>query len=207
MKTILRKLKLGLCASALFFVALPAQAVVIELTPSDVISSTGEMVALDLRISGLGDFSALSLGDYDINIAFDTSRLGLTGWTLSNMLGDIGAFEAADFSFGDLGGGLLNLSVVSLLSIPELNALQPGAFTLASIMFNVLDLEPGNATTVSVERIFALGDQGGFPLRIDDINNATIRNPGMQVPEPGTLSLLGLGLIALGWRRRRGLRL
>lgn len=197
-----KQLCLGAVGALLLGLALPAHAAFIELTPATSTAATGDTVALDLMISGLGDFTGSSVGDFDIDIGFDTSALSLTSWSLTNLMGDFGAGEALDFSFGDL-GGMLNLAIVSLLSVTDLNALQPGAFSLATLTFDVLNLEAGNQTLVSIDTIYAIGDQNGNPLAIDSIGNALISNPSTTVPEPSTIALLGLGLAAFGAGRRR----
>ena len=83
-----------------------ALAVSLSLTPAANIAASGDSVTLNLKISGLG---ANTMGDFDVDIAYDSSRLSLTGFTLGSFLGDIALGEALDFSGGDT-GGVINLA-------------------------------------------------------------------------------------------------
>jgi PEP-CTERM motif len=193
----------GLLISALLVASSPAQAVVMNIVPNLLTSNTGASVEMDIEISGLGDFAPDSMGVFDLNIAFDSSRLSVDSFLLGPLLGDFDFFEAADFSLGDLGGGTLNLSVLSFLTPTELDALQPERFSLATVVFEVIDLEPGTSTTVTIDPALVLGDAFGAPLPLDGVGNATINNPALVIPEPAALALLGLGMTALVLVRRR----
>ncbi|MDJ0761210.1 MAG: PEP-CTERM sorting domain-containing protein [Woeseiaceae bacterium] len=213
--TTIKRLRSALAASLLLGLAVAVQAdpVTLELAPSAQTAGTGDGVSLDLVISGLDSEGADSLGDFDIDIAFDAARLLLDSFTLTDLLGDLGLGDAIDLS-ADLGGGLLNLVLISLLETddqncifcigPFLDEIQGSSFVLATLNFSVLDLEPGNSTTVSIAGVNALGDGFGLPLEIAELGDAVIRNPSIGVPEPGTLSLIGMGLLAIfGLRSRR----
>ena len=178
-----------------------AGAVVLSLEPSSQIAGPGDSVSLDLVISGLGNGAPDSLGDFDIDISFDASALSFLGYTLGTSLGDVGLGEAFDGSFGDLGGGLVNLAEVSLLFPFELDALQADTFTLATLDFSVDVLAPGDSTTVDIDTVWALGDGFGLPLTVDAANSAVIRNAA--VPEPSLLALVALGLTGVGFASRR----
>ncbi len=178
-----------------------AGAVVLSLEPSSQNAAPGDSVSLDLVISGLGNGGPDSLGDFDIDIGFDTSALIFTSYSLGNSLGDLGAGEAVDFSGGDL-GGTVNLAEVSLLFPFELDALQTDTFTLATLNFDVYMLDPGTSTTVDISTVWALGDGFGLPLTVDAANSAVIRNAA-GVPEPSVLALVALGLTGVGFASRR----
>lgn len=177
---------------------LAAGGVILKLSPTNQTALPGDNISLDLIISGLNAGGAPSLGDFDLNIAFDTTKLSFTSYSLGSFLGVLSS-EADDFSSGVL-GGLINLAEVSYLSPTDLNSLQSSSFTLATLLFHVDALENGASTNVSFSQINALGDGFGNPLNIDAANNATISN---NVPEPSSALLILLGLSGLSWLRLR----
>ncbi len=186
-------------------------AVTLSLEPSVQTAMPGDTVTLDLVIDDLGDLFTPSLGDFDIDIAYDTSALSLSSFSLGSFLGNIGLGEAIDFSLGDLGGGIVNVVEVSYLEpdagtcvfciAPFLDDIQPDSFSLATFVFDVDVLDPGTSTTVSINTVNALGDGFGIPLVLDSTSDAVIQNP--SIPEPTTLALMGLGLASIGYRRHR----
>lgn len=178
---------------------LAAGGVILKLSPTSQTALPGDNISLDLIISGLNAGGAPSLGDFDLNIAFDITKLSFTSYSLGSFLGVISSFEADDFSSG-VSGGLINLAEVSYLSPTNLDSLQGSSFTLATLLFHVDVLGNGASTNVSFSQINALGDGFGNSLDIDAANSATVSN---NVPEPSSALLILLGLSGLSWLRLR----
>ena len=212
MKTKSRRRWLVAAGLLLSMSSMTVSAVSLNLEPAATIAGPGAEVSLDLVIEGLGDFVPESLGDFDVDIRFDPGALSFLGYTLGPYLGDLGLFEAIDYGLGDLGGGLVNLTEVSLLEpdapscsfciLPYLDEIQPNTFALATLDFRVVALPPGTSTVVSVETVYALDDGFGIALPLDSTTDAVIRNPALgSVPEPA----MGVGMIGIGFRRRKRL--
>jgi len=187
-------------ASALLFACLIqaplAHSALIGLQPATTFANTGDSISLDLVISDLGSFSPDSLGAFDISVGFDASALSFTSYSLGDFLGDVDIAEAIDASGGDLGGAV-NVAEVSLLSALALDTLQPGSFILATLNFNVIDLEVGMETQLSVQPGFVLADAFGFVLSATASGPASVQGGSSSVPVPGTLLLLVTSLF--GW--------
>lgn len=192
----------GLVLTALLFLSGQSQAVVLSLNPSLTLADNGDVVSLDLVISELGESGAPSLGDFDINFAYDISVISFNGYVLGDQLGDLNLFEADDWSLGDIGGGVINLTELSYLMPADLHSLQSSSFTLATLDFTVDNLWLNETTTVSIGAINALGDQDGVALTNITTHDAVIA--GTSVPEPSILWLLGLGVISLRLRHILG---
>ena len=178
-----------------------AHSALIGLQPDISSAGTGDSVSLDLIISDLGDFGPDSLGAFDISVEFDSSALSFTSYSLGGFLGDLGLFEAVDASSGDVGGAI-NVAEVSLLSVIDLNALQPAEFTLATLTFDVTDLAVGASTQLSVmtDAILAAADGSGLPV---SIGSPAVIQGAASVPVPGTLLLLFGALFGMSVVRRR----
>jgi hypothetical protein len=162
-----------------------AHSALIGIQPGTTSANTGDLISLDLVISGLGNFAPDSLGAFDISVAFDDTALSFTGYSLGGYLGNVGLSEAIDAGTGAV-GGTVNVAEVSLLSAVGLDTLQPGAFTLATLNFTVINLAGGAATQLSVLPGAVLADASGFALSATASGPATIQS----VPVPATLLLL-----------------
>ncbi|MFT5542028.1 MAG: hypothetical protein ACI97K_002715 [Glaciecola sp.] len=155
-------------------------------------------------MSGLTNGSADSLSEFDLDVAFDVSKLTFNSFSLTNLLGDIGpGGDAEDFSLGNYASGLIGISIVSYLLEAELDLLQSASFSLATFTFDVLSLEVGDRTEVSVDDVFSFADA------TDNANEFTfaqasgvgvIVNPS-NVSAPATLVLFVISLLAIGRKK------
>lgn len=176
-----------------------ANAALIGLQPGSSSVTSGGSISLDLVVSGLGDFSAESLGAFDISVGFDASVLSFTSYRLEDYLGDIDLFEAIDASAGAI-GGTVNIAEVSLLSAVSLDAMQPADFILATLNFDAADLATSIVTQLAVLPGSGLVDALGAPIAITGLTPARVEIV-TAVPVPGTLFLLGVPLVC--WRLLR----
>jgi hypothetical protein len=162
----------------------PLQAsVLFELTPSPQIVVGGTSVSVNAVVTGLGN--PPSVGSFDIDIGFNSALLSPTSVTFGTLLGDPALFEAlTDFKFSP---GVVNIAEVSLLSNAQLDARQSPNIILATLHFQALT--SGTATFNYL----------GGP--IDDGNGILLF--GGKVPEPATVFLTALSLMACAWVSRR----
>jgi len=176
------------------FFSLSVLAITIGFEPVSQEVVVGDPASVNLVISGLGDYSEPSLGTFDLNVTYNTAILDFTGYTLGLYLGDISLWEAVDLSWGETTPGTINLAELSLLSVSELDSLQPDSFTLATLTFNTLAV---GTSSLDIS-ITALGDAYGGSLSLD-VQSGNIS----PVPEPATFILIGFGLGGIGILRRK----
>lgn len=195
----LRRLLLVLIASCTLHLP-SATAALIDFQASSPDAVAGGSVAVNVAVSGLGDFAPESLGAFDIDVAYDPAVFAFSGYSLGALLGDLGSVQALDASGGDSGGNV-NIAEVSLLSEAALDALQPAAFILATLTFDVLDLALGATSQLSLGSIL-LGNSGGDALPATGGGPATFVGSS-AVPTAGTLLLFLAGLAGMLLARRR----
>jgi len=182
----------------LLFFTPPSQALKIGFDPIEQMPGVAESVSVDLFISGLGDFSAPSLGAFDLDISFDPNILSIGDVDFDLLLGDPDWFEASTEVLypGDLRpdssivpDGTVNLIEVSFFTPIELDDSQPSTFTLASLTFETLAI----GTSPLDLTINSLGDGFGFPL------DAEVQSGSISpVAEPATILLMFSGMAGLG---------
>jgi len=177
-------------------------AITISFDPLTQDVNLGQQAVVDVVISGLGDYDSPSLGVFDFDVLYDPTILSFSSYSLGDYLGDILLGEAMDLSWGEIGPGDVNLFELSLLSPDELNLLQPSSFTIATLYFDTLSLGT-SYLEFSIDPLIGqgFGDEYGKPLDVS-LQSGSVN----VVPEPGTLLLVGSGLLGVGYLRRKRLR-
>lgn len=165
----------------------------------------GGTVLVDLNIAGLQSGGlGTELGAFHLDLYYDPDLLfylpgAPSGWgtALGQVAGGAQALAFAD----DATPGLLHLDEVSLLDGLTLGQLQGDGFRLATLAFQArMPGGPVPANTVLFADDILLGDAAGnrIPVALDQVPVLIL-----QVDEPATIALLGMGVAALAWQRRR----
>jgi hypothetical protein len=183
-----------------FCCALNAQAISIDLVPNLSSLELSDSLTLDARISGLGDASADSLGNYEFDLSYDANLFNFNSiqWgdsVLGNQLDlmGFGSLQDSDSSVA----GLLKLLEVSFELPEDLDQLQAGSFTLFSLLFDTKAIGVGDFTISNL----VLGDAYGANLVADSMGaRVTVAN-ATTVPEPASWLLL-LGMLAIVFLRQ-----
>jgi hypothetical protein len=198
----MKQLLVRLCSLAMVFGCGPMLAgVVLSVEPPYQAVADGSAVSVSLQISGLGAFTAPSLGTFDLDLRFDPSLLDFNSFVFGDpVLGDqldLSGFGSITGMGTTPGSGVVNIYEVSLDLVSDLDNLQEPMFTLGILEFQPLQ--------VGISFLFidinALGDASGDSLP----ESVTVRAGVISItPEPGSITLVAATLIALvlGGRRR-----
>ena len=192
-----------LVSLTVFFSPSSVQAISLVFDPSSQIVTIGGSAEVGIKISGLGDLIAPSLGTYDISIDFNPAVLAFNSVVYGDpILGD----QLDLFSFGSLtattpGAGSVNLFELSLDSVDDLNNLQAADFILATLSYDAIGVGISPLTFSAV----LLGDALGDALTAIASNGSVTVESAVtaSVPEPSTIMLVALGLWLMGWNRAR----
>ena len=189
---------LSFIAMMLIFLGIgSAKAAILDIVPNNQSVLLGDTVNIDLNISGLGNFSADSLGGFDLNINFDPSILSFNNAVYGNQL-DL-------FGLGTINGTMPEIVSVNLFEISldfafDLNTLQVDNFTLVSLTFDTLAVGTSNLLMSNV----VLSDPVGSPLSFTVNNGSVSVTAQTTIPEPGILWLFCVALFMLPWWKRCG---
>ena len=177
-----------------------AHAISLSFVPAVQEVGVGTPLAVALVVSGLGDGTAPSLSAFDLDVLFDPLLLSVNSVAFGDpVLGD----QLDLFGLGSLTGvtpgvGSVNLFALSFDDPLDLDSLQAESFTLATVTFDTL----ATGTSALELSINALGDAVGNALTAE-VLSGSVTATSTPVPEPGSLLLLGSGLVGLvGWRKK-----
>lgn len=173
----------------------PAAGVSLRFDPLAQTVPLGQQALVQIEIAGTVGGAAPSIGSYDLDVAFDEAILAAADVRFGPLLGNPLSTTAVDISVA----GLVNLAEVSFLSPSELDGLQPDTFVLATLAFDTVST---GTSSLAFARIL-VGDAFGLAL---DVEGGTASITVVPVPEPGTLLLVGLGLIMTGLMIERRVR-
>lgn len=194
---------LRLLAALACAAACSAHAATVSLSPSAGGIAVGGAFVVDVVVDGLAP--GQSVAGFDIDLVFDPALLAGGSVAFGAALGEDGVDQ---FSSAVFDAGRVDLAAVSLLSGPELLALQGGPFSIATV--TLLGLAPGT-TAILFDLVTPPGllfsDAAGVMLPVAVGGEASVTvGPGGTVAEPASAALAVLalaGLAAAGQRRRR----
>jgi hypothetical protein len=188
----------ALAAVALFLSSGLANAVQLFLSPPASATQVGDTISVDLRVSDLGNFASPSLGAFYAEVSYAPSILHLESWSYGSFLGNPADINETDWVTDDATAGFISFDELSLLPDGALDAMQPAAFTLATLVFRGVGSGSSSLNLANVD----LSDAFYSRLTPTAVTGATIQvNNSVPIAPPVWLMLpVGLWLA----RRRTG---
>jgi PEP-CTERM motif-containing protein len=183
-------------------------AISLSFVPSSQTVTAGSSADVAVRISGLGNLTAPSLGAYDITIGFNTAVLSFNSVVYGDpVLGDqLDLFGLGSLTSTPPSAGSVELFELSLDSPSDLDSFQAPDFILARLTFNTLGVGTSSLTFSGVVLADAAnGDPLTAQLGTGSVTVEGDRGTAIPAPEPSSMLLIGLGLVLLAWRLRRSI--
>ena len=181
----------------------PVFPLTLSVIPNQSSVNIGSPLSVDVVINSIDNFD-FTLGGFDIDLAYDTSVLELTGISFGSALGDESLLESVTDSSAST-SGTANLTELSFLEAsasdcvfclaPYLQDLQGNSFILVSLTFDSI----GTGNSGFDLNINVLSDGYANPLDANkNVNQAQITS----VPLPAAIWLFASMLPLIGWKRK-----
>jgi len=185
--------------AAVLLLPVIASAHTLTLSPASTTVIAGAGFSLQVLASDLdGEAPGDIVSSFDLDVGFDPSVVSAISVNFNT------AYFDPLFSGFDVGFGTIDLFGLSIHSDDALRALQGDgpSLLLASISFKAV--APGTSLLAlsTQELTGGLDGQGNATLEqgVDDIDaQVVVIESGNQIPTPGTVSLIGIALLALWW--------
>lgn len=180
----------------------PVQGGMLTFSPQDTVVTHQANFDIDIVYSP-GSY----LGAFDFTVLFPSAIASLTGLDFGTALGDAGLAEA--MLAYSLNGGTIGLYGVSFLLPAEVAARQAAPFVLATMHFQSVQPGWGEIRFGPAENYtqWVFSDEMANDVSAGmSATNGTItvlRKEGIDIPEPVTGLLIGVGALALGLLGRR----
>ena len=187
-----------------------AQAVTVGMTvvpPTPGTLFPGSSIYLSVGMSGLTAGSFPSVTAFDLDISFDPTKLSFLSASFLPVTG-FAESSCPPVPFNPLCEAIVSitstsnrvtLAATSLLAPAVIDATQPAAAAIALVRFLAIS-EGSSSVFFSGLDVAGTGPVGEVALAVTASAPLSFL---VTIPEPGTGSLLSLGLVAMAWIRRR----
>ncbi len=169
--------------------------VVLSLNPATQEVVLGNTTTVNLNISGLGEFSPISLGAFLTEITFDDTILSFESASYGPFLGDSNDFFETDI-ITTANSGSVSLDEFSFLFDFELDIFQPDSFTLATLSFSGEKIGTSSLDFGLID----LSDAIGFSINPILVGAAVnVKSASTEVSEPFSFILLLTGFTIISF--------